>query len=282
MSTLHTFGCSITQGFALSDTIQPQLDSKGEPLQPHEVQHEIDSGTIKWEDIHILKPSQLAWPQLLGNRLNLPVINHARRGACFQQIARQTVTTQIEPTDVVIVMWTYLQRVSLQWPSRTAVPYCNIVDPLNGWRSVRLGINRWFGLSEGTNSEEDREIQQHIERTAQEQITPMGQFNHMYNNMVLQSISDGYLRHTGARVIHLSVEPESAPRQLMEIRDQLPATLRAEWCIPNPKEWYTVTVDHSVCDVILDPTIPTAPNDMHPSEQHHSNFADAVYTKYFE
>ena len=32
MSTLHTFGCSITQGFALPDVVKPALDDKGKPL----------------------------------------------------------------------------------------------------------------------------------------------------------------------------------------------------------------------------------------------------------
>ena len=149
MSHLHTFGCSITQGFALPDTIRPIVDDQGVALTDDQVQQQIDNGTIKWEDIHINEPSKSAWPQQLADRLNLPVTNHARRGACFQQIARQCVVAQdtIKPEDVVIVMWTYLSRLSLQWPARTSVPYCNIVDSTFGWQTVIQGFNKFFGLS---------------------------------------------------------------------------------------------------------------------------------------
>ena len=32
MTTLHTFGCSITQGFALPDVVKPILDDSGKPI----------------------------------------------------------------------------------------------------------------------------------------------------------------------------------------------------------------------------------------------------------
>ena len=95
MSHLHTFGCSITQGFALADTIRPIVDDQGVTLTDDQVQQQIDNGTIKWEDIHINEPSRSAWPQQLADRLGLPVTNHARRGACFQQIARPVSYTHL-------------------------------------------------------------------------------------------------------------------------------------------------------------------------------------------
>jgi hypothetical protein len=283
MSHLHTFGCSITQGFALPDVVRPARDDKGVPLTNRQI---IEQG-IHWTDIHLYQPSELAWPQQLGNRLNMPVVNHARRGACFQQIARQCTVAMdtIKPEDVVIVMWTYMSRLSLQWPARTSVPFCNVVDPSWGWRTVIKGMNDLFGLSPTSNStnQHEQQFQNYIEKaTKHTYLDPMGVYNRYYNNMVLAQLCDSSLRGTGARVIHLSVEPESHIRQLEEARDDLHISMKEAYtAIPNPREWYKLKVDHSVCDVILDPTIPPAENDMHPSVTHHSRFADAVYSRYF-
>ena len=282
MSHLHTFGCSITQGFALPDVVRPARDDKGVPLTNRQI---IEQG-IHWTDIHLYQPSELAWPQQLGNRLNMPVVNHARRGACFQQIARQCVIAHdtIKPEDMVIVMWTYLSRLSLQWPARTSVPYCNIVDSTFGWQTVIQGFNKLMGLSPHKDSTptQDDEIQQYIQQaTKHTYLTPMGTFNRYYNSMILQQSVASALESTGARIIHLSVEPDSCVRQLKQAQKELPHTLREPYVIPDPAEWYTLKVDHHSCDVILDPSIPTAPNDMHPSEQHHSNFAKHIHNRYF-
>lgn len=287
MSTLHTMGCSITQGYALPDVIKPILNAQGQPFTMAELAQLEQQGTqIHWEDIHLYQASDYAWPQLLANRLGITVQNHARRGACFQQISRQCAMAlpHIQPTDVVIVMWTYMCRLSLQWPSRTAVPFCNVVDPNWGWRTVLKGFNRLLGLSRAAHStqEQDTAIQQHIQHTAElTHLTPMGQYNSYHNAMLLLCMTDGCLRSTGARVIHLSVEPESYPRQLEAVRDRLPTSMQPHTAIPNPSEWYHVSVDHLSCKVILDPTIPPAENDMHPSVQHHANFAAAIHQQYF-
>jgi hypothetical protein len=94
-------------------------------------------------------------------------------------------------------------------------------------------------------------------------------------------MTDGFLRATGARVIHLSVETESILDQLESARTQLDPTLREPYNIPDPAVWYTVPVDYDSCHVILDPTIPPAENDMHPSVTHHARFAEHVRNKYF-
>ena len=69
MKTLHTFGCSITQGYALPDVVNPVLNENGEPY----TKEEINAKKIKinWEDIHILKPSDHAWPKVLADKLNV-------------------------------------------------------------------------------------------------------------------------------------------------------------------------------------------------------------------
>jgi hypothetical protein len=287
MKKLHVFGCSISQGFALPDVIKPLVDDQGEPLPPEVAAQQIEKLNIPWTDIHLYQPSNYAWPKVLADQLGVPVINHARRGACFQQIARQCAVAakDITSDDVVIVMWTYISRLSLQWPSRTAVPFCNIVDPYWGWKTVILGFNRLFGLEPSKTSTKDTEdhIQQYIEKSTKETyLDPMGVYNRYYNSLVLQSMTDGFLRATGARVIHLSVEIEPLLDQLEQARLQLDPTLREPYVIPDPTEWYSVPVDYDSCHVILDPTIPPAENDMHPSVTHHANFARHIHKLYFK
>jgi hypothetical protein len=284
MTTLHTFGCSITQGFALPDVVKPITDDHGVPLDDQQLRKMNDK--INYEDIHILAPSQYAWPKVLGDRLGMSVVNHARRGACFQQIARQcaVAAADIHSDDVVIIMWTYLSRLSMQWPARTTVPLCNIVDPKMDWNTVFSGFNKFFGLSQTTASasSEEREIQEYIYNyTKNTYLDPKGIYNHCYNNLVLLEMTHGFLANTGARVIHLSVESDSHTLQLELARQALVDSLREPYVIPNPDQWYTVPVDHASCRVIHDPSIPPAENDQHPSVQHHLNFALHLEDLYF-
>lgn len=279
--TLHTFGCSITQGFALPDVVKPVVDHLGQPIKGA-----IDQEGAHWSDVHLYQPSKLAWPQMLADQLAVPVVNHARRGACFQQISRQCAVAagDIGADDTVIVMWTYLSRLSLQWPARTSVPFCNIADPNWGWKTVILGFNKLFGLERSARSDQRTEeyIQEYIENaTKNTYLDPMGVYNRYYNSLVLQTMTDGFLRATGARVIHLSVETEHALDQLEQARHQLDPSLSTPYVIPNPSDWYTLPVDYASALVILDPEIPTAENDMHPSELHHKNFAQHIHSKYF-
>jgi len=282
MNTLHTFGCSITQGFALPDVVRTLVDDAGRPLSLSEL---IESG-VHWEDIHIYQPSRYAWPAELARMLDMPVVNHARRGACFQQIARQCAVAvkDIKPTDTVIVMWTYLSRLSMQWPARTSVPFCNVVDTTVGWHTVILGFNKLFGLSRAKSATQatDKKIHDYIHNyTRNTYLDPKGIYNHCYNNLVLQIMTHGFLAATGARVIHLSVEPDAYTLQLELARQGLEDSLREPQVIPHPDSWYNISVDHDSARIIHDPTIPPAANDMHPSVEHHQNFARHIYDKYF-
>jgi hypothetical protein len=275
MKTLHTFGCSITQGHALPDVIRPpltqaELAALGRPAH--------------WSDEHILAPSSHAWPQVLGDRLGIPVQNHARRGACFQQIARQCAVAapSIQPGDTVMVMWTYMQRVSLQWPARTSVPLTHLVDT-NIWRTyIRPGFNKLFGLSisDRSNKDIDECIYTYIHNSSRYTFDPLGIYDRCHNNLVLQTMCDGFLKATGARVIHLSVEPQSCLAQLDAARLNLHESLREPYVIPNPAEWYNLAVDHDCYRVIHDPSLPTAGDDCHPSVEHHKNFAEYVLTQH--
>ena len=271
MTTLHTFGCSITQGHALPDVVRPpltdaELAELGRP--------------VHWSDEHILAPSAHAWPQLLGNHLGMSVVNHARRGACFQQIARQCAVAapSIKPGDLVIVMWTYLSRVSLQWPARTSVPLTHLVDTGFWHTYVKPGFNKLFGLSvsDRTNADIDERIYTYIHNSSRYTFDPLGIYDRYHNSLVLQTMCDGFLRAQGARVIHLSVEPTPYLAQLEAARQDLDPTLQAPWVIPDPATWYKLDVDHHSCRIIHDPSLPTAGDDHHPGLEHHANFADHI------
>lgn len=281
--TLHTFGCSITQGFALPDVVRTLVNDQGTPL----TDLELEQQNIEWSDIHIYAASDHAWPAVLAQRLNCAVVNHARRGACFNQIARQCVIAapQIERDDVVIVMWTYLVRLSLQWPARTAVPLCNVIDHSDWRTSILPGFNKFFGLdrSSSVTDRQDAKIHRYIRDTTEySYLDPMGIYDRYYNRLLLIELVDGLLRSRGCRVIHLSVETVDYLDQLEEARQLLDPSLREPYVIPDPNTWYRVDVDHHSCRVIHDPRIPPAENDMHPSVVHHRNFADHVHNKYFQ
>jgi hypothetical protein len=284
MNTLHTFGCSITQGFALPDVVKPITNEDGIPYTPEELD---DLGiNVNWEDIHVYAPSKFAWPQLLADKLGVSVNNYARRGACFNQIARQCAigVKDIKPNDTVIVMWTYFTRISLQWPARTSVPLCHVIDPSWGLQSVIKGFNKFFGLSSSNYDtvDKDKEITKWIEKSTKETfLHPLGEFDRLYNYIVLQQMTDGFLKATGAKVLHFSVDTVPILDQFKRAEQQLPRSLR-EYNIPNPRDFYDIEVDYTCCHLLHDPRIPPAENDMHPSMQHHTNFATCLHEEFFK
>jgi hypothetical protein len=191
----------------------------------------------------------------------------------------------IQEGDIVIVMWTYMSRLSLQWPARTTVPFANIVDPNFGWKTIMVGFNRLFGLdrSDSSSPESDQIIQDYIETaTKQTYLDPMGVYNRYYNSMVLQQTTDGLLRSTGANILHLSVEPDKLTLQLELARQELDVSLRDPYTIPHPDSWYDISVDHTSSIVLHDTSIPPADNGTHPSVEHHQNFAQHLYQEYFQ
>tara|TARA_A200000159_G_scaffold163355_1_gene189381 strand:+ start:1158 stop:2015 length:858 start_codon:yes stop_codon:yes gene_type:complete len=283
MARLHTFGCSITQGFALPDVI-------AQPLTPEQEQA-LDRPS-HWSDEWLDRASVHAWPQVLADSLDMSVVNHARRGSCFQQIARQCAVAQedIQQDDTVIVMWTFLGRVSMQWPARTSVPLHHYIDAKKSLSTVLWpGFNKLFGLSassasaKGSNivSAVDDELYKFIHDSTNTTFNPLGVYDRYHNSLLLQIMTDGFLRSRAKRVIHLSVETDPYIDQLERAARDLDPSLQEPWEIPNPRSWYTVPMDHTSCEVILDPSIPTAENDMHPSVTHHKNFAQHVQNRYF-
>jgi len=82
-SRIITFGCSNTFGQGLSDCLHAKPGDKA---------------------------SKLAWPSVLGRLYNRPVVNCAIPGASNLEILYTIANTKITATDLVIVLWTHLER----------------------------------------------------------------------------------------------------------------------------------------------------------------------------
>jgi hypothetical protein len=84
MNRLVAFGCSFTYGDALPDN----FDLKG-------------TGP---------KPSEFAWPAVLGNMLSLEVDNQGRSGASNFEILYNILRYKFDPSDIVVIMWSFPDR----------------------------------------------------------------------------------------------------------------------------------------------------------------------------
>jgi hypothetical protein len=147
---------------------------------------------------------------------------------------------------------------------------------------VKPGFNKLFGLSlsDRSTTDIDERIYTYIHNSSRYTFDPMGIYDRYHNMLVLQTMCDGFLRSTGARVLHLSVEPEPYLAQLEEARSQLDPSLREPWVIPDPQTWYRLSVDHDSCRIIHDPALPTAGSDHHPGLEHHRRFAQRLLTEH--
>jgi hypothetical protein len=76
---LVTFGCSLTQGFAL------------------------DGPKSR-------KPSKKSWPSVLGSFFDCPVVNNGYPGASNKEIHWNILNFDFKPNDVVLVLWSYKDR----------------------------------------------------------------------------------------------------------------------------------------------------------------------------
>jgi hypothetical protein len=147
---------------------------------------------------------------------------------------------------------------------------------------VKPGFNKLFGLSisDRSNKDIDERIYTYIHNSSRYTFDPLGIYDRCYNSLVLQTMCDGFLRARGAEVIHLSAEPESYLAQLETARQNLDESMREPYVIPDPAEWYNVAVDHDCYRVIHDPSLPTAGDNLHPSVEHHANFAEYVLAQH--
>jgi hypothetical protein len=86
MKRLITFGSSFTYGQGLADCWNPKDNSPG------------------------AKPSAQAWPALLAKMLDRTVVNLGSPGASNLEILTTILNFKFEPTDCVVIGWTYPDR----------------------------------------------------------------------------------------------------------------------------------------------------------------------------
>lgn len=84
MSRLIVFGCSLAYGVGLPDC---------------------------WPDT--TKPSTLCWPQLIADDMNRELVNKSSPGSSNKRIWYTISRFNFEPTDVVIISWSYPNRYSI-------------------------------------------------------------------------------------------------------------------------------------------------------------------------
>lgn len=80
------FGCSYTYGHGLPDCLLADKVTQGPT------------------------PSQLAFPNLVGNKLNCPTINLGKSGNSNKEIWNDILNFKFESNDIAIVTWTYYSR----------------------------------------------------------------------------------------------------------------------------------------------------------------------------
>ena len=112
MTRLITFGCSYTYGAYLPDCVKHLSD--GTSCQ----------GPIA---------SKLAWPQVLGNRLDLEVHNMSTVGSSNLEILYHILNFKFKSDDKVIVMWTFPNRdlIFKRWIKTILKPFKQLKSTFN-------------------------------------------------------------------------------------------------------------------------------------------------------
>ena len=77
MKRLVAFGCSLTQG------------------------QDLEKG---------VEYSRLAWPYVLGQKLNLETVNNGKNGSSIKRIWWDIMNFDFHSSDVVVILWTYINR----------------------------------------------------------------------------------------------------------------------------------------------------------------------------
>ena len=110
MERLVTFGCSLTQGQALEKDVEY---------------------------------SKLAWPYVLGQKLNLETVNNGKNGSSIKRIWWDIMNFDFHSSDTVVILWTHIDR------------WCIIKgeDPLTqDWDIPREGFKRQPSLKDDVDN----------------------------------------------------------------------------------------------------------------------------------
>jgi hypothetical protein len=82
MARLVAFGCSLTYGYGLEDCYNTEY----------------------------FGPSKFAWPNLIASELQIECINKGETGSSNTKILVETLSTTFEKDDIVIFLWSYINR----------------------------------------------------------------------------------------------------------------------------------------------------------------------------
>jgi hypothetical protein len=111
---LISFGCSLTFGHGLPDCHTP-------PNGPGNT------------------PSKYAWPDLLSVHMNRKCINMSHPGASNKRIWKTIIDFEYQPTDVVFVLWSYVDR--------SSVIYKKHVHDIGPWMDDDISKNYYKNYS---------------------------------------------------------------------------------------------------------------------------------------
>ncbi len=90
MRRLVAFGCSCTFGTGLDDCLPDPVTNKS-----------------------CADPSNLAWPKLIADKLNLGCVNNGKSGISNKGIWHKLTDYDFKQGDIVLVMWTNIDRTSI-------------------------------------------------------------------------------------------------------------------------------------------------------------------------
>lgn len=110
MGRLIAFGCSLAFGLALPDV---------------------------WPYREKYYPSNLAWPKLLGSKLDLEVVNRGHPAAGQTEIFARILDFDFQPGDIAITMWSYFDRLEF-WKFMEPTVGTRINQDHNSYRNIVL------------------------------------------------------------------------------------------------------------------------------------------------
>lgn len=177
MQRLITFGCSLTQGQALEKDIEY---------------------------------SELAWPFLLGQKLNLSVVNCGKNGSSVKRIWWDIMNFDFHSSDVVVILWTHINRWCIIKGDDSTNRYDGL--PSHEWELPRKGF---WDPYEGQSNRPAESIVTDVHHSMFNDLSKMWyKYFHDEYDMLQQTFlhinhADTYLKNKVNNVFHLRAsEPD--------------------------------------------------------------------------
>ena len=234
---LVAFGCSNTFGQALPD------------IWDHK----------KNECIFNQGPSKYAWPQLLANKLDIECVNISKPGASNKEIWYNIVNTEFKKNDIVIILWSHLNR------------YCfiqkNNILQLGTWIVIDQ-LRRWC-----SNQKQRKQAKAF--------------FKHFYDEYDM--LLDFYLRSNHIQsflqdkvelVKHLTIFKQAGGQEYPKGKQEWGERTFHIPSLPN-FNWNKIKFSPNLCmDDFIEEQYPSnALDGMHPGLETHKEFATSIYNE---